>query len=236
MSRGTAGGPARRPFRQLSVGPRQRDVEDRRHAAPDIHLGLGRDLAVRPHELDVRGQRKRDPDEPLPEVREVARVRAVGTEVVRVDRKEQRVVRLRLRRAAAPAARRNARLRSPGRAGSGPNPCGSRHTRGRSLSRPWSLRSSNARRPRATGPPRPSPSSSSRSGACFARAPLSRRRCVRQGRLPGVRLLPRRAGRGGGARGSHAQRTDDEEDGGGLSLSGHGTSLLKEVNVNGPRI
>ncbi len=80
------------------VGSGQRHVIDGRNGAPHIHEGLARHrIGGRIDEFDLRRQREDDPDQPvLAEVAEVVGALAVGPEIVRIDRPEQRIVRLRI--------------------------------------------------------------------------------------------------------------------------------------------
>ena len=80
------------------VRPRQRHVIDRRNGAPHIHAAPGRQrIGGRIDESDLRWEREDDPDQPiLAEVAVIVGALAMGPEVVRVDRPEQRIVRLRI--------------------------------------------------------------------------------------------------------------------------------------------
>jgi hypothetical protein len=70
------------------------DVVDRRHHPPDVHERFGRRrVGRRIDEPHVRRQRERDPDESvLTKIAEVARVFAIGPEIIRINWPEQRVV------------------------------------------------------------------------------------------------------------------------------------------------
>jgi hypothetical protein len=84
--------------RVLAVGAGQLDVVDRRHRAPDVCERLrGGRVRDRIHELHVRRQREGDAHEAvLAQVAPVGRILAVRPEIVRVDRPEERIVRVRM--------------------------------------------------------------------------------------------------------------------------------------------
>ena len=115
------------------VGSGQRHVVDRWDAPPHVHERLGRRrVGRRIDELDVRRQRKRDPDQAvLAQVAEIAGALAVDPEVIRVDRPEQRIVGVRIESAPPLEAAGTAPRRWRARAGSRPSPCGSRRTSAR---------------------------------------------------------------------------------------------------------
>ena len=84
-----------------AVGAGDLDVEDRGNRAPDVGDGLAgrarrcraRNRRAAVEQLDVRGQRDRDPDQAvLRQVGEVVRGRAVDAKVVGVDRAKERIV------------------------------------------------------------------------------------------------------------------------------------------------
>ena len=108
-------------------------VVDRRHAPPHVHERLGRRRVGRGiDEPDVRGQREGDPDETvLAKIAEVTGVLAVGPEIIRVDRPEQRIVGVRVPPAPPLQEPGTSPRRRRARAGSCPSPCGSRRTRAR---------------------------------------------------------------------------------------------------------
>ncbi len=74
--------------------PGHRHVVDRRHRPPDVDEGLVGDQARHGiDQSDVRGELERNPDQPvLSKIAEVARVLAVDSEVVGVDRTEKRII------------------------------------------------------------------------------------------------------------------------------------------------
>ena len=86
------------PWGVETIGSRESDVVDCRHGAPHVHERLVRQGAG--HRIDephCRRQRKRDPDEPvLAKIAEIAGALALGAEIIRVNRPEQRVVGLRI--------------------------------------------------------------------------------------------------------------------------------------------
>src|SRR3954453_13441139 len=82
----------------MSVRSGERDVVDRRNGAPDVHKGFGGGLVGGGvDQFHIWGKRESNPDESVSaKGREVRRARAMYPEIVRVDRAEEWIVRLRV--------------------------------------------------------------------------------------------------------------------------------------------
>jgi hypothetical protein len=87
---------ARRPNRQYAVWSADRDVEHRHDGAPEIDRRfLGRLTGNRVNESDIRGQWQRYAHQPVfYEIRKVARIVTIHTEVIGIDRSKERIIRV----------------------------------------------------------------------------------------------------------------------------------------------
>ena len=110
----------------------ERDIVHGGNASPHVDFRLRRrQIGRRIDEPDVGRQRERDPDEAvLAKIAEIAGALAVGPEVIRVDRPEQRIVGIGIPPAPPLQELKPAPPRWLARAESCPSPYGSRRTRG----------------------------------------------------------------------------------------------------------